>query len=58
MKNLNANSRLQNSLANGWEKTRKEGEGQQDHLEQKLKMKFTLISQNDTDLRELLYNSS
>lgn len=52
------NSRLQNFLANDWEKTREEGEGQQDHLEQNLKMKFTLISQNHTDLQEEFCNPS
>lgn len=50
MKNLDKNSRLQNFPSNDREKTGEEGEGQQDHMEQNLKVKFTLISPNHTDL--------
>lgn len=37
------NLRLQNFLANDWEETREEGEGQKEDLEQNFRMKFTLI---------------
>jgi len=58
VKNLDRNLGLQIFLTNDWEKTREEGEGQQDQLEQNLKMKFTLIFQNHADLREELFDSS
>lgn len=58
MKNSDRSSRLQSFLTNDWEKTRDEGRGHQDHLEQSLKIAFTLISTNHIDLQEGLYNSS
>lgn len=58
MKNSDRSSRLQSFLTNDWEKMREEGRGHQDHLEQSLKMAFTLISTNHVDLQEGLYNSN
>lgn len=58
MKNSGRSSRLQNFLTNDWEKMREEGRSHQDHLEQHVKMEFTLISLNHIGLQEGLYNSS